>query len=285
VKIDDTVLDPHETYQGFGPALDQLGPWSAKLPFSVVVIGSVRSVWCPIPVGASAALHPTRCCARRAPWLQRVAEKFGCWPGCDFLSPRRRGFRESTAGADRHRRAGADSLHVALSAGVFRRSDCGHGRVIQDLQTRTLPFAVSVGHGVGAHETGLQLWPVPRPGTRLAHAALPDVAITTDLLVGSAARARKSFADILRALPELRFDNAFTFAYSERLIPSPRAPCPTNVPAEVKQRRLAQVIDLQRQIKARFTRPRWGAASGFYWRCPRAVPRMSCWAAPTASVR
>jgi tRNA-2-methylthio-N6-dimethylallyladenosine synthase len=49
-------------------------------------------------------------------------------------------------------------------------------------------------------------------------------------------------------LQELRFDNAFTFAYSERPDTLAARTMADNVPADVKQRRLAQVIDLQRKI-------------------------------------
>jgi tRNA-2-methylthio-N6-dimethylallyladenosine synthase len=79
-------------------------------------------------------------------------------------------------------------------------------------------------------------------------AALPGVAITTDVLVGFCGESDQEFAEILHALQELRFDNAFTFAYSERPDTLAARTMTDDVPAEVKQRRLAQVIDLQRQI-------------------------------------
>ncbi|HEX7597929.1 MAG TPA: MiaB/RimO family radical SAM methylthiotransferase, partial [Polyangia bacterium] len=79
-------------------------------------------------------------------------------------------------------------------------------------------------------------------------AVLPEVAITTDLLVGFCGETEGDFSDLLAALDELRLDHAFTFAYSER---QNTAACQTmtdDVPAEVKQHRLAQVIARQRQI-------------------------------------
>jgi tRNA-2-methylthio-N6-dimethylallyladenosine synthase len=83
---------------------------------------------------------------------------------------------------------------------------------------------------------------------RSLRAALPGVAITTDILVGFCGESETEFADILHALREIRFDNAFTFAYSERPDTLAARTMADDVPAEVKQRRLAQVIDLQRQI-------------------------------------
>jgi tRNA-2-methylthio-N6-dimethylallyladenosine synthase len=79
-------------------------------------------------------------------------------------------------------------------------------------------------------------------------AALPGVAITTDLLVGFCGESEEEFAELLHALQDLRFDNAFTFAYSERPDTLAARTMADDVPAEVKQRRLAQVIDLQRRI-------------------------------------
>jgi tRNA-2-methylthio-N6-dimethylallyladenosine synthase len=54
----------------------------------------------------------------------------------------------------------------------------------------------------------------------------------------------------LAALSELRFDNAFMFAYSERHGTLAARQLPDDVPAEIKQRRLARVIEAQRRITA-----------------------------------
>ena len=80
--------------------------------------------------------------------------------------------------------------------------------------------------------------------------AMPDLAITTDFLVGFSGESDAEFAETLAALTDLRFDNAFTFAYSERRGTLAARKLPDDVPAEVKQRRLAQVIEEQRKITA-----------------------------------
>jgi tRNA-2-methylthio-N6-dimethylallyladenosine synthase len=79
-------------------------------------------------------------------------------------------------------------------------------------------------------------------------AAVPGIAITTDLLVGFCDETDEEFAALLRAQEELRFDSAFMFAYSERAGTYAARKMPDTVPAEVKQRRLAQVIEVQRRI-------------------------------------
>jgi tRNA-2-methylthio-N6-dimethylallyladenosine synthase len=81
-------------------------------------------------------------------------------------------------------------------------------------------------------------------------AAMPDIAITTDFLVGFCGETDAEFEETRRALAEIRFDNAFLFAYSERKGTLAARKIPDDVPADVKQRRLAQVIEEQRAITA-----------------------------------
>ncbi|HEY2901131.1 MAG TPA: tRNA (N6-isopentenyl adenosine(37)-C2)-methylthiotransferase MiaB [Polyangia bacterium] len=79
-------------------------------------------------------------------------------------------------------------------------------------------------------------------------AALPDVAISTDLLIGFCDETDDEFATILRAQEELRFDSAFMFAYSERAGTVAARKMPDTVDEETKQRRLAAVIAVQHRI-------------------------------------
>ncbi len=81
-------------------------------------------------------------------------------------------------------------------------------------------------------------------------AAMPDIAITTDLLIGFSGETEGDHAATLRAQEELRFDGAFTFAYSERAGTQAARKLPDDVPAQVKQRRLAEVIAVQQRITA-----------------------------------
>jgi tRNA-2-methylthio-N6-dimethylallyladenosine synthase len=79
-------------------------------------------------------------------------------------------------------------------------------------------------------------------------AAIPGVAITTDLLIGFCDETEEEFRETLRAEEALRFDSAFTFAYSERAGTHAARKTPDTVSADVKQRRLAEVIALQQKI-------------------------------------
>ena len=79
-------------------------------------------------------------------------------------------------------------------------------------------------------------------------AAMPAIAITTDILVGFCDETEAEHAATLRAQQELRFESAFTFAYSEREGTTAARKMPDTIPADVKQRRLAEVIALQQRI-------------------------------------
>jgi tRNA-2-methylthio-N6-dimethylallyladenosine synthase len=79
-------------------------------------------------------------------------------------------------------------------------------------------------------------------------AAMPAIAISTDLLVGFCDETEEEHAATLRAQEEIRFDSAFTFAYSEREGTTAARKMPDTITPEVKSRRLAEVIALQQRI-------------------------------------
>lgn len=81
-------------------------------------------------------------------------------------------------------------------------------------------------------------------------AAMPEIAITTDFLVGFCGESDADFEATCQAQASLRFDNAFMFAYSERKGTLAARKLPDDVPAEVKQQRLARIIEQQRKITA-----------------------------------
>jgi len=89
-------------------------------------------------------------------------------------------------------------------------------------------------------------------------AAMPDIAITTDVLVGFCGETEDEFRPILEALDELRFDGAFMFVYSEREGTTAARKLADDVPPEVKQRRLAEVIERQKRITSEIYREQIG---------------------------
>ncbi len=79
-------------------------------------------------------------------------------------------------------------------------------------------------------------------------AAMPHIGISTDLMVGFCDETDDEFRATLTAIEEVRFDTAFTFAYSEREGTVAARKMPDTVSEEVKQQRLAEMITVQRRI-------------------------------------
>ncbi len=81
-------------------------------------------------------------------------------------------------------------------------------------------------------------------------AAIPDLAITTDLIIGFCDETEEDLNATLAALEEIRFDGSFNFAYSERAGTVAARKLPDTVPETTKNERLARVIEVQRRITA-----------------------------------
>ncbi|MBX5466658.1 MAG: tRNA (N6-isopentenyl adenosine(37)-C2)-methylthiotransferase MiaB [Firmicutes bacterium] len=80
-------------------------------------------------------------------------------------------------------------------------------------------------------------------------AAIPDVALTTDLIVGFPGETEEDFAATLDLVKRVRFDAAFTFLYSAREgTPAARWESRDPVPEAVKKERLNRLMDLQYRI-------------------------------------
>lgn len=84
---------------------------------------------------------------------------------------------------------------------------------------------------------------------RKIRTAIPDVSLTTDIIVGFPGETDEQFADTISLVQEVGYDSAFTFIYSPRA-GTPAAEMEDNVPDEVKRQRLQQLNDvLAEQIK------------------------------------
>ena len=77
-------------------------------------------------------------------------------------------------------------------------------------------------------------------------AAMPDIGITTDVMVGFPTETEEDFADTVELVSRVRFSNAFTFIYSPRK-GTPAANMP-QIPYEVKRRRIGELIKLQNTV-------------------------------------
>jgi tRNA-2-methylthio-N6-dimethylallyladenosine synthase len=81
---------------------------------------------------------------------------------------------------------------------------------------------------------------------RIRH-AVPDIAMSTDVIVGFPGETEEEFLETRRMLEMVRFDTIFLFNYSER--PGTAAPeLPDQIPHDVKQRRFDGLLNMQKRI-------------------------------------
>jgi tRNA-2-methylthio-N6-dimethylallyladenosine synthase len=88
-------------------------------------------------------------------------------------------------------------------------------------------------------------------------AAMPEAAITTDIIVGFPGETEADFADTLDVVAAARFTGAFTFQYSIRA-GTPAATMPDQVPKAVVQERYERLVALVEEIAWRENRAQVG---------------------------
>ncbi|NLZ54671.1 MAG: tRNA (N6-isopentenyl adenosine(37)-C2)-methylthiotransferase MiaB [Thermoanaerobacteraceae bacterium] len=79
--------------------------------------------------------------------------------------------------------------------------------------------------------------------------AIPNIAITTDIIVGFPGETEEDFLDTLNLVKEVEFDSAFTFMYSKRK-GTPAAEMPNQIDDEIKKDRLNRLMRVQDAITA-----------------------------------
>jgi tRNA-2-methylthio-N6-dimethylallyladenosine synthase len=82
----------------------------------------------------------------------------------------------------------------------------------------------------------------------LLHGSKRAISITTDLIVGFPGETEKDFEETLSLLDVVQYDGAFSFKYSPRPN-TPSLKMDDAIPEEEKSRRLAILIDKQREIQ------------------------------------
>jgi len=76
---------------------------------------------------------------------------------------------------------------------------------------------------------------------------IPDIALSTDIIVGFPGETDEAFADTLKIMEEVGYSSSFMFAYSPRP-GTPANELPDSVPEETKKDRLQKIIALQSQL-------------------------------------
>ena len=80
-------------------------------------------------------------------------------------------------------------------------------------------------------------------------AAVPDIAITTDMIVGFPGETEEEFEETMDLVKKVQFDSAFTFLYSIRK-GTPAEGYPDQVPESVKHERFNRLVELLNRVSA-----------------------------------
>ena len=87
---------------------------------------------------------------------------------------------------------------------------------------------------------------------------LLDVYLSSDFIAGFCGESEESHKDTLSLIERIRYDSAFLFAYSMRQKTHAYHKLNDDVPHEVKQRRLKELIDLHYKIAGERNKTRIG---------------------------
>jgi tRNA-2-methylthio-N6-dimethylallyladenosine synthase len=82
---------------------------------------------------------------------------------------------------------------------------------------------------------------------RTLRSEIPNVSITTDVIVGFPGETDRQFENTVAAFERLRFDGAYMFAYSTRP-GTPAGDRDDQTPAEVKKERLHRLMEIQNRV-------------------------------------
>lgn len=77
--------------------------------------------------------------------------------------------------------------------------------------------------------------------------AIPDVSLTTDIMIGFPGETEEEFGEVLSIMKEIMYENAFMYYYNPRE-GTPAATRTDQIDVKEKKKRLQQVIDLQLEI-------------------------------------
>lgn len=77
---------------------------------------------------------------------------------------------------------------------------------------------------------------------------VPDISFSQDMIIGFCTETEEDHQDTLSLMREVEYDYGYMFAYSERPGTPAHKKLEDDVPAEIKQRRLTEVIALQGEL-------------------------------------
>ena len=167
-------------------------------------------------------------------------------------------FAQAAARLRRRRRARAGPLHQPAPGGLHRRRPRRHGRDAERDAQLHMPLQSGSDRMLKAMRRSYRARAVPRDH-RPVRAAVPDAAITTDIIVGFPGETEEDFQATLDVVEAARFAQAFTFQYSQRP-GTPAAALPDQLPKAVVQERYERLVALQERISWEENRRQEGRA-------------------------
>ena len=87
--------------------------------------------------------------------------------------------------------------------------------------------------------------------------AVPDIALTTDIIVGFPGETEEDFEETLDMVRKVKYDSAFTFLYSKRS-GTPAAAMEDQIPEKVAKERFERLLKEVQQISAQKAQERTG---------------------------
>ncbi len=139
-----------------------------------------------------------------------------------FTSPHPKDFRDPVIAAMAEARAVCEHVHLPLQS--------GSARILKAMRRTYTP------------ERYLAL-------VEKLRAAIPDLALGTDIIVGFPGETEQDFAETLAVVGQVGYDSAFTFVYSPRR-GTEAADMPEQVAEEIKRERIERLVDLVQRIAA-----------------------------------
>src|SRR5207244_460559 len=98
--------------------------------------------------------------------------------------------------------------------------------------------------------------------------AIPDLALTTDLIVGFPGETEADFAETVELVQEVGFDGAYTFVYSPRA-GTEAAARSDQIPEEIKHVRIERLVDVVQHVAAARNAERVGGVEEVVVECTR----------------
>ncbi len=159
----------------------------------------------------------------RSPLFADLLRKVGAVDGIErirYTSPHPKDFREDVAYAMAETDAVCEQIHFPLQSGSNAVLRAMHRGYTSERFLAKLEMMRSI---------------------------VPDLAVSTDVIVGFPGERDIDFEDTLRTMKEARFDSAFMFQFSPRP-GTPAADMPDQVPAEVVTERFDRLVELQNEM-------------------------------------